>query len=122
MINMIICADFRVGVPVSQLYSRVIVSQLAKLKATTSRKELAWLLGYTPASLTAIIYKTPNEQNILFLKLTRSRVANALSRRQLKNLKNFSYTFHICSINALVKLKKTMGPGLSPLDLGKTDQ
>ena len=36
------------------------MSQLANLKSATSRKELAVLLGYTPATLTAIIYKTPN--------------------------------------------------------------
>lgn len=35
------------------------VSHLAKLKAATSRKELAVVLGYTPKSMTAIIYKTP---------------------------------------------------------------
>jgi RNA-directed DNA polymerase len=35
------------------------VSQLSNLKSATSRRELAALLGYTPASLTAIVYKTP---------------------------------------------------------------
>ena len=35
------------------------MSQLANLKSATTRKELAVLLGYNPASLTAIIYKTP---------------------------------------------------------------
>jgi RNA-directed DNA polymerase len=36
------------------------VSHLENLKSMASRKELAVLLGYTPASLTSIIYKTPN--------------------------------------------------------------
>jgi retron-type reverse transcriptase len=35
------------------------VSHLQKLKAATSRKELAVILGYTPKSLTAIVYQTP---------------------------------------------------------------
>lgn len=35
------------------------MSQLAKLKSAASRKELARILGYTPKSLTAIIYQTP---------------------------------------------------------------
>lgn len=35
------------------------LSHLAKLKAATSRKELAVILGYTPKSMTAIVYKTP---------------------------------------------------------------
>lgn len=34
------------------------MSQLDKLKAATSRKELARLIGYQPKSLTAIVYKT----------------------------------------------------------------
>lgn len=41
------------------IYSRVNVSHLAKLKSSTSRKELAVILGYKPKSMTAIIYKTP---------------------------------------------------------------
>lgn len=36
------------------------MSQLAKLKSATSRRELAEILGYKPKSLTAIIYKTPD--------------------------------------------------------------
>lgn len=48
----------RVGVPVG-LFSRADVSNLVKLKATTSRKELAAILGYPPKSLTAIVYQTP---------------------------------------------------------------
>lgn len=35
------------------------MSQLEKLKSATTRKELAVMLGYTPKSLTAIIYQTP---------------------------------------------------------------
>lgn len=36
------------------------MSQLKKLKSATSRKELAAILGYKPASLTSIVYKTPD--------------------------------------------------------------
>lgn len=35
------------------------MSQLAKLKEATSRKDLAALIGYKPAALTSIVYKTP---------------------------------------------------------------
>jgi RNA-directed DNA polymerase len=35
------------------------VTHLTKLKAATSRKELAAILGYAPKSMTAIIYQTP---------------------------------------------------------------
>lgn len=35
------------------------MSHLAKLKSATTRKELALLLGYSPKSLTAIVYQTP---------------------------------------------------------------
>lgn len=56
-VYVIILCD-RVGVPVSFL-TRVAVSQLEKLKATTDRKELAALLGFKPQALTSIVYKTP---------------------------------------------------------------
>lgn len=36
------------------------MSQLSKLKAATSRKELAQLIGYKPKSLTSIVYQTPH--------------------------------------------------------------
>lgn len=43
------------------------MSQLNKLKAATSRKELASLIGYKPKSLTAIVYKTaPNLKYAVF--------------------------------------------------------
>jgi RNA-directed DNA polymerase len=35
------------------------VTHLTKLKAATSRKELAAILGYTPKALTSIVYQTP---------------------------------------------------------------
>lgn len=35
------------------------MSHLTKLKAATSRKDLSVILGYTPKSLTAIVYQTP---------------------------------------------------------------
>lgn len=37
------------------------VSQIDKLRSARSRKELAAILGYKPKTLTAIIYKTPDE-------------------------------------------------------------
>lgn len=35
------------------------MSHLQKLRAATSRKELALILGYKPKTLTAIVYQTP---------------------------------------------------------------
>lgn len=57
------------------------MSQLAKLKATTSRKDLARLIGYKPSALTSIVYKTPASQKYLTFDIPKKsggkRIINA---------------------------------------------
>lgn len=47
------------------------MSHLTKLKAATSRNDLAEILGYKPKSLTAIIYKTPDSLKYTTFEITK---------------------------------------------------
>jgi retron-type reverse transcriptase len=76
------------------------VSYLARLKAATSRKELAIILGYEPSSLTAIIYKTPDSQKYSTFQIDKKsggqRVIKAPTPKLKKLQSHLSHVLYQC--------------------------
>ena len=72
------------------------MSQLANLKLATSRKELAVLLGYTPASLTAIIYKTPTTSKYIEFEIGKKSGGKRIIKAPIPKLKKLqSHLSHL---------------------------
>lgn len=72
------------------------MSQLTKLKLAKSRKELAVILGYTPKSLTAIVYKTPQELKYTLFEIDKKSGGKRSIRAPIPKLKKLqSHLSHI---------------------------
>lgn len=92
------------------------MSQLAKLKSATSRKELAAILGYKPSSLTSIIYKTPDELKYTTFEIDKKSGGKRVIKAPMPKLKelqsHLSHVLYQCLREIEIDL------GLKPISFG----
>lgn len=92
------------------------MSQLDKLKAATSRKELATLIGYKPKSLTAIVYKTALTQKYTIFDIDKKsggkRTIKAPTPKLNKLQSHLSHLLYQC----LAEIEKERG--YKPISFG----
>ncbi len=92
------------------------MSQLKNLKAATSRKELAILLGYKPSSLTAIIYKTPNELKYTAFEIEKKSGGKRTIKAPTPKLKKLQSHLSNALYECLDEIEKEKG--LKPISFG----
>ncbi len=63
------------------------ISALQRLKAASSRKELAYLLGYKPSTLTSIVYKTPLDAKYIEFEIPKKDGSNRIIKAPTEKLK-----------------------------------
>lgn len=92
------------------------MSQLANLKSATTRKELAVLLGYTPASLTAIIYKTPNASKYTEFEISKKSGGKRIIKAPIPKLKKLQSHLSHLLYKCLEEIEKE--GGAKPISFG----
>jgi retron-type reverse transcriptase len=72
------------------------MTHLARLKSATSRKELAEILGYSPSSMTAIVYKTPPGSKYTTFEIEKKSGGTRIIKAPIPKLKKLqSHLSHV---------------------------
>lgn len=92
------------------------MSQLKNLKAATTRKDLAILLGYKPSSLTAIIYKTPDALKYKTFEIDKKSGGKRTIKAPTPKLKKLQSHLSNALYQCLEEIEKEKG--LKPISFG----
>lgn len=92
------------------------VSYLSQLKAAQSRKDLAELLGYSPKSLTAIIYHTSDDSKYTTFDIPKRSGGTRTIKAPVPKLKKLQSHLSHALYQSLAEIEK--GRGAKPLSFG----
>lgn len=92
------------------------MSHLAKLKAATSRKELAGILGYSPKSLTAIVYQTPLTLKYTTFEIDKQSGGKRTIKAPIPKLKKLQTHLSHALYQCLAEIEKERG--MRPISFG----